>query len=91
MNMPGFTANASLYKTRTSYHISYEFHQMPHTNRVLASLMVGDGRPNPCRDACKCCIHTYNKQCCYDCDDCLDAPTLATLATLGDRGTFTLG
>ncbi len=87
MNMPRFTANASLYKTHSSYRISYEFHQMPHTNRVLASLMISEGnpRPNPCRAACKCCIRTGNPDCCGACDDCLDWPTL------GGTGTFTLG
>jgi hypothetical protein len=86
LKMPRFTANASLYKTRSSYRISYELHQMPDTNRVLPSLMVdGGGRPNPCREACKCCIHTRGTDCCAYCDDCLDWPTL------GDRGTFTLG
>jgi hypothetical protein len=87
MNMPGFSANASLYKTRSSYRISYEFHQMPHTNRVLASLMISEGnpRPNPCREACKCCIHRSLPACCHSCDDCLDSPTL------GEGATFTLG
>jgi hypothetical protein len=65
MNMPGFTAEASVYKTGEYYHMAGAPHVMAGDStrqaRVVASLMRG------CTSICKCCENHGTDYCCKTC------------------------
>ena len=74
-HMPGFVADASLYRTKGRYWLATTPFRTSAGGRVVSQLAVAvSPRPNPCWDSCKCCIHTRAQSCCDYCDMCLDQP-----------------
>ena len=63
MNMPGFNAEASLYRTSAENYMVTGAIFAASTARVVPQ---GD----PCRGACRCCSEYGYQGCCSICDDC---------------------
>ena len=75
MGIPGFTAEATDYKTENTYYTV-------RARGVIAGQVIPqqndfDFGPDqdPCRGACKCCAFYQYQGCCGRCDSCLQEPS----------------
>jgi hypothetical protein len=70
-NLPGFTAEVSLYKSGGSYYAMVA--GSAGSSRITPQLRVND--PVFCLAACVCCWGYDHPFCCYKCDVCLGIET----------------
>jgi hypothetical protein len=68
MNMPGFTAEASLYRTSELYPMRSM--DAISTGQVVPQQLSGLAVPDLCNLSCRCCGLTHNRACCLACFFC---------------------